>query len=32
VIRNNEGGGWNVLPGISMHEDTDRVTLDSIIE
>jgi hypothetical protein len=32
VIRNNEGGGWNVLPGISMHEDTDHVTLDSIIE
>jgi hypothetical protein len=32
VIRNNEGGGWNVLPGISMHEDTEQVTVDSIIE
>jgi hypothetical protein len=32
VIRNNAGGGWNVLPGISMHEDTDQLTLDSIIE
>jgi hypothetical protein len=32
VIRHNTGGGWNVLPGISMHEDTDRLTLDSIIE
>jgi hypothetical protein len=32
VIRNNEGGGWNVLPGISMHEDTEHVTLGSIIE
>jgi len=32
VIRANEGGGWNVLPGISMHEDTRQSTLDSIIE
>jgi hypothetical protein len=32
VIRNNAGGGWNVLPGISMHEDTQQLTLDSIIE
>jgi hypothetical protein len=32
VIRNNEGGGWNVLPGISMHEDTVQVTERSIIE
>jgi hypothetical protein len=32
VIRDNEGGGWNVLPGISMHEDTERLTVDSIIE
>jgi hypothetical protein len=24
VIRENTGGGWNVLPGISMHEDTVR--------
>jgi hypothetical protein len=32
VIRGNTGGGWNVLPGISMHEDTDRLTTNSIIE
>jgi hypothetical protein len=32
VIRNNVGGGWNVLPGISMHEDTDHELLGSIIE
>jgi hypothetical protein len=32
VIRDNTGGGWNVLPGISMHEDTDHVTTNSIIE
>jgi hypothetical protein len=24
VIRENTGGGWNVLPGVSMHEDTAR--------
>jgi hypothetical protein len=32
VVRNNSGGGWNVMPGISMHEDTravmDNVTLE----
>lgn len=22
VMRKNRGGGWNVLPGVSMHEDT----------
>jgi hypothetical protein len=22
VVRKNRGGGWNVLPGVSMHEDT----------
>jgi hypothetical protein len=32
IIRDNNGGGWNVLPGISMHEDTERETIDSIIE
>jgi hypothetical protein len=32
LIRNNAGGGWNVLPGISMHEDTEHSMLDSIIE
>jgi hypothetical protein len=32
IVRDNVGGGWNVLPGISMHEDTDRQTIDSIIE
>jgi hypothetical protein len=32
VIAENEGGGWNVLPGISMHEDTIQNTLGSIIE
>lgn len=32
VIQGNTGGGWNVLPGISMHEDTDHSTTNSIIE
>jgi hypothetical protein len=32
VIRNNRGGGWNVLPGISMHEDTTRMIANSTIE
>jgi hypothetical protein len=32
VIRDNVGGGWNVLPGISMHEDTQQITTNSIIE
>jgi hypothetical protein len=32
VIRNNTGGGWNVLPGVSMHEDTARAIVDSILE
>ena len=32
TIRNNRGGGWNVLPGISMHEDTTRIVANSIIE
>lgn len=33
TLRNNEGGGWNVLPGISMHDDTRTVIDDaSVIE
>jgi hypothetical protein len=32
VIRNNTGGGWNVLPGISMHDDTVRTIENSTIE
>ena len=32
VIAGNTGGGWNVLPGVSMHEDTDWVTLRSALE
>ena len=31
-IRNNTGGGWNVLPGISMHEDTSVTVENSVIE
>jgi hypothetical protein len=32
VVQNNTGGGWNVLPGISMHDDTTQIIEDSIIE
>jgi hypothetical protein len=32
VIRRNTGGGWNVLPGVSMHEDTDYVLMESRLE
>jgi hypothetical protein len=32
VIQGNTGGSWNVLPGVSMHEDTDYVVLDSTLE
>jgi hypothetical protein len=32
VIRNNIGGSWHILPGISMHEDTRREITDSVIE
>jgi hypothetical protein len=32
LIRGNTGGGWNVLPGVSMHEDTDYLVLDSTLE
>jgi hypothetical protein len=31
-ILRNTGGGWNVLPGVSMHEDTDRIILRSTLE
>jgi hypothetical protein len=32
TIRDNTGGEWNVLPSISMHEDTVRSTENSTIE
>jgi hypothetical protein len=33
VIRGNRGGGWNVLPGISMHDDTVRIIdEDTVLE
>lgn len=32
LIRDNVGGGWNVQPSISMHEDTRWFAADSIIE
>jgi len=32
VIRNNTGGSWHILPGISMHSDTSREIINSIIE
>ena len=32
VIRNNIGGSWYVLPGVSMLEDTQRDTINSTIE
>ncbi|MEY2930642.1 MAG: hypothetical protein RL033_1391 [Pseudomonadota bacterium] len=32
LIRGNVGGGWNVQPGVSMHEDTRWFEADSIIE
>jgi hypothetical protein len=32
VITGNTGGGWNVLPGISMHEDTEQVMTNATIE
>jgi hypothetical protein len=32
VVRSNTGGGWNVLPGISMHDDTAQSTINSTIE
>lgn len=32
ILRANAGGGWNVLPGISMHEDTRSVVSGSTLE
>jgi hypothetical protein len=32
VIRNNHGGSWYALPGISMHEDTRREVTASTLE
>ena len=32
VIRNNRGGSWYALPGISMHADTAREIIGSTIE
>jgi hypothetical protein len=32
VIRNNTGGSWYALPGISMHSDTKRTIVNSTIE
>jgi hypothetical protein len=32
VIKNNIGGSWYTLPGISMHETTRRDTVNSVIE
>jgi hypothetical protein len=32
VIRNNFGGSWYELPGISMHSDTTREIINSTIE
>jgi hypothetical protein len=31
TVRNNTGGGWNTLPGISMHAETKRVVINSEI-
>ena len=32
IIRNNIGGSWYTLPGISMHPDTRQEISGSIIE
>jgi len=32
VLRDNTGGGWNVQPGVSMHEDTEWVSIGSALE
>ncbi|MFP4417479.1 MAG: hypothetical protein ACLFSB_09430 [Chitinispirillaceae bacterium] len=32
TIRENRGGSWHILPGISMHDDTKREVVNSIIE
>ncbi|NLE02131.1 MAG: hypothetical protein GX640_19900 [Fibrobacter sp.] len=31
TIRNNTGGSWHILPGISMHEDTKKEITNSVI-
>lgn len=31
VIRNNEGGSWYALPGISMHDSTEQIIDDATI-
>lgn len=32
VLRENTGGSWHILPGISMHSDTKRTITNSVIE
>ena len=32
VIKNNIGGSWHILPGISMHDDTRQDIGNSTIE
>jgi len=32
IVRNNIGGSWHILPGISMHDDTRRDIVNSTIE
>jgi hypothetical protein len=32
IIRGNQGGGWNVQPGVSMHEDTLWLESGSLVE
>ena len=32
ILRANTGGGWNVMPGVSMHEDTEWIQLRSTLE
>lgn len=32
VIRDNQGGSWHILPGISMHDDTTQIIEGSTIE
>lgn len=32
VIRDNIGGSWHILPGISMHSDTKQEIVNSVIE
>jgi len=31
VIQNNKGGGWHILPGIAMHDDTKQEIINSTI-